>query len=206
MSNVNTSQNYIGLPAQSIATTTETAFVVPAFGTYGVLPSITLPAGVGLPLILDPDGQTQNATASPVVYSNSSVDGHMFAIRVILKLTFAAAATFIPKLYVATAATIAAGTQGTVANDQLVVTGATLTAGAAGTFNYQFTSTFLWDSTSQLLNGYSSTLASGTFTSQAGSTQRTVTASNNLNFILSGTFSVAGVNTAQILEFAFERI
>lgn len=207
MANVNSSAGWSNLPVQSIVTGTETALVVPAATLYQGLPSPTLAAGVGLPLILDPDAQTNNPTATTPTYINSSIDGKTFRVRLTFLVTTGGAFTLIPRLYRVSASTIAAGTQGTLANDSVLAVGATFTAGAAGTFNYTQEFTFLWDSSSAILNGYFNSLANGTFTGSAATTQRTAVAYPDINFIPSFIFGTANAaNAIQVKEFLFEKV
>lgn len=206
MANANSAQSLYNVPAQTISTTTETALLVPAFGVYQGYPSPILAAGAGFPLVIDPTAQTNNPTATTPTYTNAYYDGHPIGLKASILLTFAAAATCIVKVYQVPSTIIVAGTQATLGNDHLIATGATLTAGAAGTFNYLLDfPNLLWDSTSKILNGSFSTLANGTLTGAVATTQVTSVAFNDLNFLLSFTFSVAGVNTASVKEFSLSQ-
>jgi hypothetical protein len=206
MANANSAQSLYNVPAQTISTTTETALLVPAATLYSGYPSPILAAGAGFPIIIDPTAQTNNPTATTPTYTNANYDGHPIGLRASLLITFAAAATCIVKLYQVPSTIIVAGTQSTLSNDHLIATGATLTAGAAGTFNYLLdVPNLLWDSTSKHLNGSFSTLADGTLTGAVATTQQTGVAFNDLNFLLSFTFSVAGVNTVAVKEFTLSQ-
>lgn len=206
MANVNSTSGWVSLPSQAVTTATETAVAVPVAGLYGVLPSITLPAGIGLPLILDPDGQTSNATASPVVYTNASIDGHPIKLSLMFEVTVAGAYTFIPKVYQVSAATLLAQTQGTLANDTLIATGSTFTASGAGTYTYWLQLTALYDSKSATLSGYFNSLANATFNATAAITQKTTLNVQDVNFIASVTFGTAGANSFVLKEYLVEKV
>ena len=208
MANVNTSQALKNVPSQAITTATSTALLVPS-GTlaYSGYPSPFLQGGTGFVLVSDPDVQSYNPYATSPTYVNSSLDGQVFRLRLNCLVTTAGAYTFIPKIYqVPIASVIPTNISATATNDNLIVTGATLTAGAAGTFNYVLEGTFIWDSSSLILNGSFRTLANGTYTAEAASTQLTAVPVTGLNFIPFFTFGTAGANSVVVKEFTLERV
>ena len=207
MANLNSTAGFQNLPAQLITGTTETALVVPAQGLYGgSLPSPTFAAGNGLSIGFPPD------------IAGSVYDGHPFLVSVVGKITTGASLTFLPKLYQVPGTIVAAQTQGTVANDNVVMVGAATSSGAAGTQNFVIQTQFLWDSTSKKLTGFVSgyqingvNIAVGTPTGTAGQAQVTTVVSSvgvgDLNFIPSFTFGTANAaNAVTVTEFLIDRV
>lgn len=196
MSNQNTVVGVYNLPAQSITSGTETALLVPAQGAYPGYPSPTLAAGAGLFLAVPQD----------ITGAGSCVDGHELKIRIVGKVAVASG-TFQVKLYQVPAAISAAGTQATLTNDNVVFAPASQTP-AATPNNFWVDFYMLWDSGSQLLNGYGSD-AIGNLPSPpvfALGTQRTVTTISGLQFIPSFTFGTGNAaNSVTITEFTIER-
>lgn len=208
MANSNTVAAWKGLPSQVITTTTPTALLVPAAGAYAVLPSPILLAGTGLPLFADPTAQSGNPQASAPTYVNSVFDGSPMIIRCIVEATTAGAYTFTTKLYqVPYASVIPTNISATVTNDNLVCTGATFTAGGAGTSTYVLTASLIWDSVSAQLQGSFSTLAGGTFTGGASTTAVAAVKVDGLNFIPVFTFGTANAgNSVLVKEFSIEQV
>jgi len=200
MANVNSSNGWSGLPAQSITTTTETTLLVPAASAqYGVLPSPVFAAGVGLYLALDPDYQSGNPQASSPTYSNSSVDGKQFRIRIVGLVTVGASSTFVCKLY--------QGTSSTTSNDSVVAASASYTITTASTINFVVESNFLWDSVSSKLNGWFFGDVNNTFTGAAAITSLTGLSVTSLQFIPSFTFGTSNAaNTVTVKEFLVEHV
>ncbi len=205
MANVNSTSGFKNIPAQSITTGTATALLTPAAGLYSGYPSPLFPAASGLVLVSDPDWQSGNPNAATPTLVNSSVDGNPFRVRLNLLVTTAGAYTFTAKLYKVTQAILFAGTAATVANNTLLATSATYTAGGAGTANMSVDFYFLWDSTSGSLNGTFSTFANDVLTAAAATTQATSVPVTDLNFIPVFTFGTAGANSVVVKEFLIER-
>jgi len=200
MANVNSSNGFSGLPAQSITTTTETTLLVPAASAlYQGLPSPIFAAGAGLYLALDPDFQSGNPQAASPTYVNSSVDGKQFRIRVVGLVTVGASSTFVCKLY--------QGTSSTVGNDTVVAASASYTITTASTINFVVESNFLWDSTSSKLNGWFFTDVNNVFTGAAATTAIASLSVTSLQFIPSFTFGTSNAaNTVTVKEFLLEKV
>jgi hypothetical protein len=211
MASVLTSQSIKSLPAQVITVNTESPLLVPAAGLYSGYPSPVLSAGSGFVLISDPDVQSSNPTASSPTYVNSSLDGSPFLLRAVLLVNTAASYTFIPKIYQVPASVVvnnASSTLGssTVANDHLIVTGATLTLSGKG--QYVLETQLLWDSVSGKLNGVFDSVTDATYTGlAANTTQLTTVTALDLNFIMSFTFgTAAATNSVTVKEFSLSRL
>ncbi len=202
MANVNSSIGYQNLPAQSITTTaTATALLVPAQGLYSTLPSPTLAAGSGL------------WVGAPQDIANSDFDGHAFKVRVAGKVFTGAASTLTASLYQVPAATIAAGTVSTLANDQSIIAGSA-SASITGAANFLVEATLIWDSVSQSLNGFItaySVAGANVGTIATATTARTVPYTvaggvNGLSFIPAFAFSAGNAaNTVTVTEFVIDR-
>lgn len=206
MANVNSTSGFKSLPAQAITTGTATALLTPAAGLYQGLPSPLFAAGTGLVAVSDPDYQTNNPTAASPTYTNASLDGVPFRVRLTCLVTTAGSYTFTAKLYKVPQSVVNAGTAATAANSTLLATSATYTAGSATTANFTVDFFFLWDSVSQSLNGTFSTLANGTFTGAAATSQATSVPVTDLNFIPFFTFGTAGANSVTVKEFLIEKV
>lgn len=203
MSNSNTSLWFNDLPSQSITGTAETALVVPtSTQNYGTLPSPAFAAGTGLSIGWPAD-----------IIGSSVYDGHPFKVRVAGKVTTSVSSTFQVKLYQVPGSIIAAGTQGTLANDHVVSSLAATTV-ATATQNFLVESEFFWDSTTKTLNGYTTAaqingvniaVNSGTAGTFVATTQVTSVGIADVNFIPSFTFGTSGANSVVVTEYALDR-
>lgn len=203
MSSVNTTVEFVNLPAQVIATTVETVLAVPAQGLYAGLPSPTLAAGVGLSL------------GFPADIVGSVYDGHAFKVRVVGKVITGASLTFLPKIRQVPQSFILAGTQGVVANSTAVLALAATTV-AATTNNFILEAVFLWDSSSKTLNGFTdAALINGVTIAPNGGTAGTSVATTSvvnvaitdLNFVFSVAFGTANAtNSFTVTEFSIDRV
>src|SRR6266436_5103532 len=142
MSNVNTYLGFYNLPAQTITVNTITAALVPAAGLYAGLPSPTLAAGKGLYI----------ATGVDTVAGSMTLDAHMFTVRVAGKFFTGASSTFTTTLYQAPASIVAATTQATVGNDNIILASSASTA-VSGSGSFWYEADLVWDSTSNRLGG-----------------------------------------------------
>jgi hypothetical protein len=198
MSNQNSVMGWYNLPNQVISSTTETALLVPAQGAYPGLPSPTLAAAAGLFVGVPND-----------IVGSTAVDGHPFRVRVAGTVAIASG-TFGVGLYQVPASISAAGTQATLTNDNsLVAVATTAQTPAATPNNFFLEATFLWDSNSQLLNGYYTYLIANLPSPPvlAITTQRTITSIANLQFLPSFKFSVGNAaNNVGVKEFLIERV
>jgi hypothetical protein len=129
MPNVNTSQAYKNVPLQFVTTAaTQTALKVPAAGLYSGYPSPILAPGTGFALITDPDWQSSNPTATNPVLFNSSLDGQPFKLRLVIEVATGVGTTVIPSIYqVPNTSLTSTNISSVLSNDNLIVTGATLT-------------------------------------------------------------------------------
>ncbi len=200
MANVNSSNGWVSLPAQTIGTTSATTLLVPAAtALYQGLPSPVFAAGTGLYLALDPDYQSSNPTASSPTYVNSSVDGRQFRIRVVGITTVSASSTFQVSLY--------NGTSSTVTSDTLVSISASYTITTASSINWIFETNMIWDSTTSHLNGFFYSDVNNVFTGGAAITAITNLSVTSLQFIPSFTFGTANAaNTVTVKEFLVEKV
>lgn len=188
------------LPSQSIVGTAETALLVPAQGLYAGYPSPALAAGAGFALgIKDIAG--------------GEIDGHPFAVRLAGRVTTAGAINFTAKLYQVPGAIFAAGTQGTVGNDNVTVALAA-TSVATATVNFVVEAQYLWDSvtgvlggfvTAAQINGVNIAANAGTVATLVATTKITGLGVGDLNFMPSFTFGTAGANSVQVTEFGIDR-
>lgn len=198
MANVNSSQGWVSLPAQTIPGTSATALLVPAStAQYQGLPSPIFAAGAGLYLQLDPNYQSSNPYASSPTYVNSSVDGRPFLLRVVGVVTVAASSTFVCGVY--------NGTSSTLTNDTLIAASASYTITTASSINFIMDIDLLWDSVSSKLNGQFSSNVNNTFTGGAAITSISSLSVTNLSFIPAFTFGTnAGTATVTVKEFLFQ--
>ena len=184
MANVNSSNGFVFLPAQSITTTAATTLLVPpSTALYQGLPSPVFAAGAGLYLALDPDFQSGNPQASSPTYVNSSVDGRQFKIRVVGLTTVAASTTFQVSLF--------QGTSSTTTSDTLVAISASYTITTASTINWIFQADMIWDSTTSHLNGWFLSDVNNVFTGAAAITAITNLSVTSLQFIPAFTFGTS---------------
>jgi len=214
MPNVNTSQSLKNIPTQFVSTSaTQTALLVPAQTVLPSYPSPIFPVGSGLFIYTDPDFQSNNPTSASPTFSNSSLDGQPFKLRLVLEVVTGAGTTIIPSIYQVPNTTVvnnASSTLGssTLTNDALIVTGATLTAGGAGKFQYILESQLMWDSVSGKLNGIFSSVTDTTYTVFAANTsQLTSVTARDLNFLPTIAFGTGNAgNGWSVREFSFERL
>lgn len=200
MANVNSSNGFVSLPAQSITVTTPTTLLVPAASAlYQGLPSPVFSAGAGLYLNVAPNYQSSNPTASSPTYVNDSVDGRQFKIRVVGITTVAASSTFQVSLY--------QGSSSTTSSDTLVSISSSYTITTASSINWVFENNLLWDSTTSHLNGWFFSDVNNVFTGGAAITAITNLAVTNLVFIPAFTFGTSNAgNTVTVKEFLFENV
>lgn len=200
MANVNSSNGFVSLPAQVIGTTAATALLVPpSTALYQGLPSPVFAAGAGLFLAVAPNYQSSNPNAASPTYVNDSVDGRQFRIRIVGLVVASASSTFQISLY--------QGSSSTLTSDTLVSISASYTVTTASTVNFLFENNFLWDSTSQKLNGWFNSDVNNTFTGSAAITAVTSLSVTNLNFIPAFTFGTANAaNQVIIKEFLVENV
>lgn len=204
MSNVNTFVGYQDIPAQVVSTTTATSLLVPVSGVYAGLPSPALPAGVGLYLGLEQDIPVQG-----------TFDANKFSVRVQGKLFTGAASTVVIGLYQAPNTIVQAGTQSTVANVHAVANMTTASAAITGASNFVLEASFIWDSASNLLNGYVDAFSvngalQAVNTAAAGANVatsiQTLLGAQDLKFLPFITFGTANAaNSWTVSEFAIDR-
>jgi hypothetical protein len=194
MSNANSFLGYQNLPAQLIATTTDTPLLVPAQGLYSTLPSPTLTTGAGLYVGLTGD-----------VLNNATYDGHPFTVRVAGKINVAVTNAFNVTLKLGTSATSAT-------NTTIALATATAAGLAAGAYNFWFSVEFMWDSVSQTLNGVVSGTVAGTLKALVATTalqvvNPTATTTPTFNFIPSFQFATTAnaANSVTVTEFLIDR-
>lgn len=194
MSSLNSFIGYQNLPAQIIATTTDTPLLVPAQGLYSTLPSPTLAVGAGLYVGIPGD-----------ILNNAVYDGHPFTVRVAGKAFVAAtASTFTPTIKLGNSNVSASNTA--LAN--LTKASASVTA---TNLNFWLTAEFIWDSVSQSLSGVATGIVGGqllvpTVVTAQQVTNPTATTTPNFQFIPSFAFSVANAaNSVTVTEFLIDR-
>lgn len=215
-----TGRNQIAL--QTLAATTETAFVIntdTANTTATAL--VSVPAGGGIAgsvAPLNPDSNAallqQNTSftiprgiARPE-FNSTSFDGRPFKVRLFGTGVAVAngAASVTIKLYSGTSTSVV-GTAGNV----MASTGAVATV-AGGAYNFYVEATLIWDSGTQLLDGYYTTSANfgaaSTFVAptKANTTPLAVTSVANLKFLATATWGNAVGGTCQVKEFSLERL
>jgi len=200
MANVNSSQGFVSLPAQSVTTTAATTLLVPAASAlYQGLPSPVFAAGAGLYLAVAPNYQSGNPNASAPTYVNDSLDGRQFKVRVVGLTTVAASSTFQVSLF--------QGTSSTTTSDTLVAISSSYTITTASTINWVFDCNLLWDSTTSHLNGWFQSDVNNVFTGSAAITAITNLSVTNLQFIPAFTFGTSNAgNTVTVKEFLFENV
>ena len=200
MSNVNSSNGFVSLPAQTIGTTAITTLLVPpASALYQGLPSPVFAAGAGLYLAVAPNYQSSNPNAASPTYVNDSVDGRQFRIRVVGLVTVSASSTFQVSLY--------QGTSSATSADTLIAISASYTITTASTINFVFEDNLLWDSTSQKLNGWFQSDVNNVFTGSAANTAVTGLSVTSLQFIPAFTFGTSNAaNTVTVKEFLVESV
>lgn len=198
MANVNSSQGWVSLPAQSITGTSAVTLLVPAStAQYQGLPSPIFAAGAGLYLQLDPNYQSSNPYASSPTYVNASVDGRPFRLRITGIVTVGASSTFVCSIY--------QGTSSSTSSDSIIAASASYTITTASSVNFIMEADLLWDSTSSKLNGQFSSNVNNTFTGGAAITSISSLSVTNLAFIPAFTFGTGnGANTVTVKEFLFE--
>jgi hypothetical protein len=188
MSSANTSTGFFNIPPQLITTTSATELVVPAF-TYNSgspLPSPAQAAGTPLYVQVPPD----------IAVGSSDWDGHPFRVRVAGKINCQVANTFTVQLSLGNSTTLSAiSTSGTSAS----ITGAT---------NFLFDTTFMWDSTSGLLDCTASGQINGVVIALASGTQTASVAQNGLIFVPFFTFHTTAnaLNSVAVTELTIDRV
>ena len=204
MANVNSSVGYVSLPAQSITNATEVVLTVPPIPNggpgNGSYPSPAFPAGGPFYLQPFPDAQNynSNATSTSTGWLNSPVDGRQFKIRVVGLATVAASSTIGISLAYGSSATVASNTK------VATVTSAALPVGAS---SFVMEANFLWDSTSQKLNGFFKSDVNNVFTADAANTQVTGVTASSLYFIPSFVYATGNAgNSVTIREFLVETV
>lgn len=133
-------------------------------------------------------------------FNSTSFDGRAFKVRVAGNYTAVATAsqTLILRLRL-----------GTTLSGTVVLTPATITTSvvAGGTFNFVLESTFIWDSTSQLLDGvYQGTVANIVATPLTTTQATAVAAQSALSFVLSAQQSVASAMTINVRDFSLDLV
>lgn len=133
-------------------------------------------------------------------YNSGSFDGRPFRIRITGTATSAAAAsqTLQFKLYLGTSK---AGTS-LIALPAAAFTG----VATAGTYSFLLDATFLWDSTSQLLNGYATINIGNVTSTNVAITQATAVTLANLQFNASFTTAVAGSVALTVKDFSMDLV
>lgn len=204
------------IPLQTLAATTETAFVVNTDSGTPTTAFLAIPrgngiAGSGNPLNPDTNAALLQQNPSGLViprgisrpeFNSTSFDGRPFRIRLYGVGTAVAAGSNNPTI------TLYQGTSTTLGSDQSLVAQA-FTVATGGSFNFLIQATMLWDSTSQLLAGFVESnlgFGSGTYTANAKTTVRTVTSLANMSFLASTTWGAANGGTIQLNEFSIERV
>lgn len=199
MANVNSSNGFVSLPAQSVTGAFSTLLVPAAASLYQGLPSPVFAAGAGLYVSVAPNYQSSNPNASSPTYVNDSVDGRQFKVRVVGLVTVAASSTFQVSLY--------SGSSSTSSSDTLISISASYTITTASTINFIFENNLLWDSTSSHLNGWFYSDVNNVFTGAAAITAITNLSVTNLQFIPSFAFGTSNAgNTVTVKEFLFENV
>lgn len=202
MANVNSSLGgWASLPVQVITTTTATALLTPASSAlYQGLPDPTHTAGTTpLSINLANTVQSSNPTASSPTYVNDEVDGRQFKIRVVGVANAAVSSTFVCSLYM--------GSSSTATSNTLLASSASYTVNPAGKINFLVEANFLWDSTSQDLNGFFKSSVNNTYTADAAITAATGVASTALVITPFFTFGTANAaNSVTVREFLAEPV
>ena len=199
MANVNSSQGFVSLPAQSVTGAFSTLLVPAASALYQGLPSPVFAAGAGLYVNVAPNYQSSNPNAASPTYVNDSVDGRQFKVRVVGLVTVAASSTFQVSLY--------QGSSSTSSSDNLISISASYTITTASTINFIFENNLIWDSTSSHLNGFFFSDVNNTFTGGAAITAITNLSVTNLVFIPAVSFGTSNSgNSVIIKEFLFENV
>lgn len=213
-----TARNQIA--AQTLAATTETAFVVNT-DTSGTTATaiVGLPAGGGIAGSVTPVNPDSNAAllqqnsafsiprgiARPE-FNSTSFDGRPFRIRLVGTGSIAGNSTSLTlRLYQGTSSSVV-GTAG----NRIAVTSA-ITTTAANPFNFQIESLVLWDSTTGSLQGtfnYTVNVA-GTQTTGASaaiSNNVAVTSVANMKFLATAQWGGVLGGTIQVKEFMIDRV
>lgn len=194
-----TIQNTFPIPSLTNAIgTTETAFSLQA-NAFAAAVGVTSGGGV-IPLSVP-------AASQQVGYSNVAADtwisGRPFRLRAFGVMTGGTTENMTLKLYQVPQSVLAAGTQGTVpgSNNQLASSGAVAVNSTSS--NFEMTAELQWDSVSKKLTGTAKFSFAGTIVAEAEiSVVTTVTANvNELNFILSWTFSASNAGNLVTLQF-----
>lgn len=199
MANQNSIAGFYNLPqVANPGTTAEFAYLVPAQGVYPSLPSPIMAAGKGLVIAVDPGDVVGSATASP-----AALDGRPFRIRISGKYNSHTSQNLTVKVYQVPATIVAAGTQGTLGNDAVIVSSGALAAGS-GANNFDVLAKLVWDSASQALNAnlLQDTTVGGTAATGAAQTAVASVLQSGLNFLVTFTWS-SGTSADLIGPFDF---
>ncbi len=206
-------------PTQTVATTTETAFLIntdtgtstgfvvaPTGGQiYGAQTKFDVNANTAITERSGreyglPSGETND------IYSSASWDGRPFKVRMtgVGNVGANAAQSLVIKLYQGTSATLAS-------DKEIGLTGAALATVAGGPFNFTIEAALLWDATSQILSGsYTANIAFGTVSQFTTTTvvPNVVTAvtAADLSFLGSITLGAAASSTVAIREFVIDKV
>lgn len=226
--NFNTFTGFVGgtgrnqIPLQTLAATTETAFVINTDTANTTATAIlSVPAGGGIagsvaPLNADSNAALLQQNSSLIVprgvarpeFNSTSFDGRPFKVRIFGTGVAVAngAASITVKLYSGTSSAVV-GTAGNV----MASTGAVATV-AGGAYNFFLEATLIWDSGSQILDGYyeatsnfgaASTLVAPT---KSNTTPLSVTTIASLKFLATATWGNAVGGTLQVKEFVIDRL
>lgn len=195
MSSLLTYGGFKSLAAQTLTSSAEVGYLVPASGVY---PSLPNPTQVAANIL------TIGANAGAV--TGDSLDyGRPFRVRVNGQLNFAQSENFTMKLYQVTAAKNT-GFTATNTGTNISTTGAVAT-GAALKSNFMLDTVLIWDSVSKTLNGYYfSQVFNATFGAITKITQVTALAETDLNFYVTFTAGTATGDTVGPLDFVIENV
>lgn len=196
MANSNTFGGFQNLPAQTITSSSEVGYKVPASGFYSTLPS---PSQVAGNILVVP------ALAGDVT-SGGVLDGRPFKVRVNGVINSAQSENMTVAIYQCTAAQFAAGFTSATTGTKVATT-ATQATGAALKSNFFLDYTGLWDSQSKTLNGvltyHSFALTYGAFATATA--QVTSLNENDLNFYVTFTFGTGTGDVVGPIDFVVER-
>lgn len=182
--------------------TTETA-VPTQSNPFAAAAGITLGGGV-IPLSVP-------AASQSVGYSNVASDiwisGRPFLLRAYGIATTGTSLNLTLKCYQVPQSILAAGTQSTLANDNVVASSSTFSVN--GSTNFLMEAKLQWDSVSKRLEGAAKFFTNGALVAEAATTVVTTATANinELNFILSWTFGTANAaNTMSMQSFEMEQV
>lgn len=190
-------QNNIA-PNTNAQGTTETAVTLLA-NPFAAAAGIT-GGGGAIPLSVPAvQGPLQGSNVASGIWQS----GRPFRVKAYGTVTTGATCNITIKLYQSPASVVAAGTAGTLANDNLLNSSGTFAVNTTSS-NWEMIAELQWDATSKKLTGTVKWTAGGTLVAEAEITVlTTATASESeLNFLLSQTFSAGNAaNTFQVQYF-----